>query len=295
MFAHFAHPVCLPTMRLSFTKMHGLGNDFIVFDAPAEADLPSAAAAAPPRRPPHRHRFRSGAGAAAAARGRHRRVLPHLQCRRLRGRAMRQRRALHRQPGRAQARTQHGAHGQPRRPRRRGELRDDGWCRVDMGVPNFDPASLPFEASREADIYPLRVGEQELQIGAVSMGNPHAVIQVPSVRDARRGHSRPRGGESFPLSEAHQRRLHGSRQPGSHPVARVRTRRRRDAGVRHRRMRRGGGRTPARVCCTKKCRSMRPGGGMIVRWPGPGEHLWLTGPAVSVFEGTVDVRSDDHA
>ena len=36
-----------------------------------------------------------------------------------------------------------------------------------------------------------------------------------------------------------------------------------------------------------------PGGGMTVRWAGPGEHLWLTGPAVSVFEGTVDVR-DDH-
>jgi diaminopimelate epimerase len=30
-----------------------------------------------------------------------------------------------------------------------------------------------------------------------------------------------------------------------------------------------------------------PGGRMIVRWPGPGKHLWLTGPAVSVFEGTV--------
>ena len=32
-----------------------------------------------------------------------------------------------------------------------------------------------------------------------------------------------------------------------------------------------------------------PGGRMIVRWPGPGEHLWLTGPAVSVYEGTADV------
>jgi len=38
-----------------------------------------------------------------------------------------------------------------------------------------------------------------------------------------------------------------------------------------------------------------PGGAMTVRWPGPGKPLWLTGPAVSVFEGTVDVRDDDHS
>ena len=38
--------------------------------------------------------------------------------------------------------------------------RDDGLVSLDMGVPNFDPASLPFEATREADIYPLRVGER---------------------------------------------------------------------------------------------------------------------------------------
>jgi len=31
-----------------------------------------------------------------------------------------------------------------------------------------------------------------------------------------------------------------------------------------------------------------------VRWAGPGKPLWLTGPAVSVFEGTVDVRDDGH-
>jgi diaminopimelate epimerase len=33
-----------------------------------------------------------------------------------------------------------------------------------------------------------------------------------------------------------------------------------------------------------------PGGQMIVRWQGPGEHLWMTGPAVKVYEGTVDVK-----
>ena len=52
---------------------------------------------------------------------------------------------------------------------------------VTMGVPNFDPASLPFEASGEAYVYPLSVGASEVEIGAVSVGNPHAVIQrVPN-------------------------------------------------------------------------------------------------------------------
>ncbi|MBN9252988.1 MAG: hypothetical protein J0I86_20855, partial [Mesorhizobium sp.] len=57
------------------------------------------------------------------------------------------------------------------------QLGNDGLVSVNMGVPNFDPSALPFEASREADIYPLRIGESELRISAVSMGNPHAVIQ----------------------------------------------------------------------------------------------------------------------
>src|SRR5690606_39122338 len=65
-----------------------------------------------------------------------------------------------------------------------GSLREDGLVSVDMGVPSFDPASLPVEATREAEIYPLRINETELQISVVSMGNPHAVIHVPSVQSA---------------------------------------------------------------------------------------------------------------
>ncbi|MGH6780964.1 MAG: diaminopimelate epimerase, partial [Sphingomonadaceae bacterium] len=55
---------------------------------------------------------------------------------------------------------------------------------VTMGVPDFNPASLPFEASGEAYVYPLAVGASEVEIGAVSVGNPHAVMRVPSVADA---------------------------------------------------------------------------------------------------------------
>jgi diaminopimelate epimerase len=172
-----------------------------------------------------------------------------------------------------------------------GELHADGSVSLDMGVPNFDPASLPFEASREADIYPLRVGEQELQIGAVSMGNPHAVIQVADVRAA-------------PVDTLGPAVENHSRFPRRTNVGFMEV-----VGPEHIRLRvyeRGAGETQA--CGTGACGAVAvgrrlgllrekvqvdaPGGSMTVRWSGPGEHLWLTGPAVSVYEGTVDVRNE---
>src|SRR4030095_9692496 len=55
---------------------------------------------------------------------------------------------------------------------------------VTMGAPTCEPVSLPFQASGEAYVYPLSVGASEVEIGAVSVGNPHAVIRVPAVGDA---------------------------------------------------------------------------------------------------------------
>ena len=55
---------------------------------------------------------------------------------------------------------------------------------MDLGIPNFDPRSLPFTAPGEADSYALAVEGQELTIGAVSLGNPHAVLTVPAVDSA---------------------------------------------------------------------------------------------------------------
>ena len=170
----------------------------------------------------------------------------------------------------------------------------NGSVSLDMGVPNFDPASLPFDASREADVYPLRVGEQELQIGAVSMGNPHAVIQVSSVGTA-------------PVDTLGPAVENHSRFPRRTNVGFMEV-----VSPEHIRLRvyeRGAGETQA--CGTGACGAVAvgrrlgllqetvqvdaPGGAMTVRWAGPGKPLWLTGPAVSVFEGTVDVRDDDHS
>lgn len=277
-------------MRLAFTKMQGLGNDFIVFEAPTEGPLPSAAALrsladrrtgigfdqalvlTPPRASGTDVFYRifnsDGSEVEQCANGA--RCIASLVARKL-GRSKVQ---LDSPGGRVA-----------------GELHQDGDVSLDMGEPNFDPASLPFEASREADIYPLRVGEQELQIGAVSMGNPHAVIQVASVRAA-------------PVDTLGPAVENHSRFPRRTNVGFMEV-----VSPEHIRLRvyeRGAGETQA--CGTGACGAVAvgrrlgllqetvqvdaPGGSMTVRWAGPGEHLWLTGPAVSVFEGTVDVRGD---
>ena len=279
-------------MRLAFTKMHGLGNDFIVFDAPAESALLSgevlrgladrhtgvgfdqALVLAPPRAGDTDVFYRvfnsDGSEVEQCANGA--RCIASLVARRL---------------GRSTVRLDSPG------GRVSGELHTDGTVSLDMGVPNFDPASLPFEASREADVYPLQVGEQELQIGAVSMGNPHAVIQVPSVRTA-------------PVDTLGPAVENHSRFPRRANVGFMEV-----VGPAHIRLRvyeRGAGETQA--CGTGACAAVAvgrkrgllkeevrvdaPGGSMTVRWPGPGEHLWLTGPAVSVFEGTVDVRGIEN-
>lgn len=280
-------------MRLAFTKMHGLGNDFMVFDAPADAALPSATALrgladrhtgvgfdqalvlTPPRAAGTDVFYRifnsDGSEVEQCANGA--RCIASLVARRL---------------GRSTVRLDSPG------GRVSGELHADGTVSLDMGVPNFDPASLPFEASREADIYPLRIGEQELQIGAVSMGNPHAVIQVPEVRSA-------------PVDTIGPAVENHSRFPRRANVGFMEV-----VSPEHIRLRvheRGAGETQA--CGTGACGAVAvgrrrgllqeqvrvdaPGGSMTVRWAGPGEHLWLTGPAVSVFEGTVDVGNDLEA
>jgi len=60
----------------------------------------------------------------------------------------------------------------------------DGRVSVNMGVPNFDPASLPFVASKQALLYTDTIAGQQIEFGAVSIGNPHAVLRVENVERA---------------------------------------------------------------------------------------------------------------
>jgi diaminopimelate epimerase len=170
----------------------------------------------------------------------------------------------------------------------RARLREDGLVSVDMGVPNFDPASLPFDASGEAYIYPLQAGGSEIEIGAVSIGNPHAVIRVASV-------------DSAPVDRLGPAVENHPRFPKRTNVEFMQV-----VGPEHIRLRvheRGTGETLA--CGTGACAAVAVGrrhgilekevavdvrgGRLIVNWTGVGEHIWLTGPTEMAFEGRVDI------
>ncbi|TLZ34368.1 MAG: diaminopimelate epimerase [Gammaproteobacteria bacterium] len=172
-------------MRIDFTKMHGVGNDFVVFDAPADESLlapgllrrlgerrtgigfDQALVLERPRR----------AGTAVFYRIFNRDGDEVEQC----GNGARCVAALLKQRGLAP-----GGSLTLDSPSGVVQARIDGGLgvSVDMGVPDFDPRSLPFDAPREADSYPLEVAGRSLAIAAVSIGNPHAVLTVPDVETA---------------------------------------------------------------------------------------------------------------
>ena len=140
---------------------------------------------------------------------------------------------------------------------RRLELRmqDDGRVTVDMGAPDFDPAHVPFDitwlAPRGGDaglpLWPVELGDgRNVELAVVSMGNPHAVQIVADVDRAPVASDGPR-------IERHARFAQGVNAGFMQVVSRDairlrvhRARRRRDAGVRHRRMRGGRRRHPPR-------------------------------------------------
>src|SRR5690606_31806494 len=83
------------------------------------------------------------------------------------------------------------------------EALDEGRYRVAMGIPRFDPASVPllgFDAPRER--YVIAAGGSILEVGAVSMGNPHVVLEVEDIEAAEVGlvGSRVQGYDGFPDS-----------------------------------------------------------------------------------------------
>ncbi|HJX58396.1 MAG TPA: diaminopimelate epimerase, partial [Thiobacillus sp.] len=63
-------------------------------------------------------------------------------------------------------------------------LLDNGLVTVDMGAPRFAPADIPFAAEAEAPTYALKVGQHVLDIAVLSMGNPHAVLRVNDLDSA---------------------------------------------------------------------------------------------------------------
>ena len=165
---------------------------------------------------------------------------------------------------------------------------DDGLVSVSMGIPEFDPAQIPFIADARADHYDLDVAGRQLEICAVSMGNPHCVLQVENVEDAPVD-------ELGPLIERHKR----FPQRVNVAFARIRDRENMDLRV----FERGVGETEA--CGTGACAAVvtgqaldlldevvnvkLPGGQAVVSWRGGSEPVWLTGNAELISEGIMDL------
>lgn len=275
-------------MRVDFTKMHGLGNDFIVFEAESGAGLPTAEqwrrlsarntgigfdqalVLEKPRRADTAvfYRIFNSDGLEVEQCGNGARCIAALLHRR--GRASGGEFTMDSPGGLIRARIQ-----------------APNLVSVDLGVPNFDPKSLPFDAASEASVYPLEVAGGEVAIGAVSIGNPHAVLTVASVDAApvdRLG----------PAIEAHRRFPKRVNVGFMQVVDR--------AHIRLRVYERGAGETLA--CGTGACAAVAigrrdgrldaevqvqlRGGELRVNWPGVGEHIWMTGPAEVAFEGRVE-------
>jgi diaminopimelate epimerase len=281
-------------MQLEFTKMHGAGNDVIVFEAPRDGSLPTAAqwralsdrhkgigfdqamVIEPPRRPGtdiYYRIFNADGGEVEQCGNGVRCVASFLHARA--GAARFEKTGsellLDSPAGVIRARV-HGS-----------EL-----VSVDMGAPNFDPKSLPFEASAEAHVYPLSVAGTEVEIGAVSMGNPHAVLTVTSVASApvdRLG----------PAIERHPRFPKRVNVGFMEIVDR--------SHIRLRVYERGAGETLA--CGTGACAAVAvgrrhgrldsavevelAGGKLEITWNAPGEHIWMKGPTAVSFTGRVEI------
>ena len=168
------------------------------------------------------------------------------------------------------------------------KLEDNGEVTVDMGAPFLLPAEVPFVADAQAVVYPLDVNGKTYAITAVSMGNPHAVQVVDDV-------------DAFPVGavgaaiEVHPR-FPQKVNAGFMQIV--------DRGhIRLRVFERGAGETLA--CGTGACaavvagilrgllddtvRVSTRGGELTIRWQGPGQPVLMTGPAVIVFEGEIEI------
>jgi diaminopimelate epimerase len=277
-------------MQLAFTKMHGLGNDFIVFDSPAPG---LALAASELRRlgdrrlgigfdqalqieAPRRagtdifYRIFNADGSEVEQCGNGARCIARFVASR-RGAAFDRPLVMDSPGGLVEA-----------------TVRPDGQVAVAMGIPDFEPASLPFLAPAVTSSYRLETSAGPVEFGAVAIGNPHVVIRVRSVTDA-------------PVDTVGPAMENHGRFPRRVNVGFLEI-----VAADHVRLRvheRGVGETLA--CGTGACAAVAvgrqhgplaaevavdaPGGRMIVRWPGPGEQVWLIGPAETAYAGHVEI------
>lgn len=169
------------------------------------------------------------------------------------------------------------------------QIDDQGWVTVDMGAPRLTPNEVPFVADAIALDYRIEVDAEHYQIAAVSMGNPHAVLRVDDV-------------DSAPVATLGPRLESHPRFPERVNVGFMQVLNRQEIKLRV--FERGAGETLA--CGTGACAAavaaMRwglverdisvhlPGGSLRIRWEHDTASVMMTGPTARVFEGVLRVN-----
>lgn len=270
---------------LSFTKMHGLGNDFMVIDAISQpfrlnpelirklADrhlgvgFDQMLVVEPPGMPDvdFRYRIFNADGSEVEQCGNGARCFARF----VRDQRLTNRRLLRVQTAGGIIELRVGREGR---------------VVVNMGVPELNPPAIPFAADCRQVIYPVEVDDQTVELSAVSMGNPHGVLLVDNVDTAPVA-------VLGPLLERHSRfpaRANiGFLQIVSRDRARLRV------------FERGAGETLAcgsgacaavvagrlRGLLDEKVRVTLPGGDLLIEWQGEGAPVMMEGPTARVFDG----------
>ncbi len=167
-------------------------------------------------------------------------------------------------------------------------VQTDGQVTVNMGIPEFIPAKIPFVAEQPASSYSLAVNGHNFSIGSVAIGNPHAVLQVDDVELA----PIPQLGQAIEQHVRFPKRVNvGFLQIVSRDEFKLRV------------YERGVGETLA--CGSGACAAMvigrtwnllnetaqarLRGGTLIIKWQGPGMPVMMTGPAQTVYEGSIEL------
>jgi diaminopimelate epimerase len=275
-------------MALSFSKMHGLGNDFVVFDATRER---------PPLTPEFIRRIatrRFGIGCdqvLVVEAAENQNVDFHYR--------------IFNADGKEVEQCGNGARCFARFVRDRGlcdkdeivvsthdrtlllQVREDGRVAVDMGRPGLDPDDIPLRTPARAARYRIDVDGTEMDLGAASMGNPHAVLLVGNV-------------DAAPVDSLGPRIEHHPAFPARANVGFLEVVNRGHARLRV--FERGVGETLA--CGSGACAAAvvgqvqglldervilsLPGGDLEIEWAGLGAPVMMTGPAEHVFDGQIE-------
>ena len=276
-------------MRIEFSKMHGLGNDFMVIDLIGQdlrlspeliqrlsdrhtgVGFDQMLCVEAPTDPDcdFRYRIYNADGSEAEQCGNGARCFAKFVV----DRGLSTKTELHLQVGNGRIAT---------------SLRDDDLVEVDMGVPTTKPSQIPFVTDIDSLSYRITVGSDVVEIVPISVGNPHAVIFVDSVNDApvqtlgaalSRHERFPQGvnvgfcqviDSGFARLRVYERAVGETRACGTGACAAA------VAGVIT-------GRFGERV------KISLPGGKVKIKWPGTGHALKMLGPACLVYEGHIEV------